>query len=195
VPKASRQALRSQYGWRDDEFVVLTVHWLAFRRGSRLLVPAFEKFVAGGVAGARFVIAGAGPDLERVRREAADSSLASSIEVLGAIPNRELPDLYRAADCFLMPSYEEGFPRVLLEAMATELPLVTTTAGGSADVVGSDYPYIVPTGDVDVIAHALADVHALGGDARVDIGRALRLRVEQHFSTDRVADMFVRLLT
>jgi glycosyltransferase involved in cell wall biosynthesis len=188
-----RKALRTERGW-DDAFVVLLVHRLAYRRGSRLLVPIIEQF-ASRVDNVRLVIAGEGPDTARLARDAAASSCSSSIELLGPVPNRDLPDLYRAADCFLMPSYEEGFPRVLLEAMATEVPVVTTTAGGSGDIVGEQYPYLVPIGDVDGMVCALADVHALAPDARAELGRALRRCVQDRFSTEKVADMLAALLS
>jgi glycosyltransferase involved in cell wall biosynthesis len=186
-----RESLRAT---RREKFVILVVHRIAYRRGTRLLVPALEKLAASGADDVRLVIAGDGPDLERLRRDAAESACANSIEILGAIANRDLPDLYRAADCFLMPSFEEGFPRVLLEAMATEVPVVTTNAGGSADVVGDGYRYVVPTGDVDAIVRALADLHDRSENERAEIGRALRDRVSERYATEPVAEMLARLL-
>jgi glycosyltransferase involved in cell wall biosynthesis len=188
-----REALRVARGW-DGKFVVLVVHRLAYRRGSRLLVPTFEKLVASGIDDVRLVVAGDGPDFERLKRDAAESSCAAAIELLGPVANRDLPDLYRAADCFLMPSYEEGFPRVLLEAMSTELPVVTTSAGGSADVMGEGYPYVVAPGDVDAMVRAIAELRGLTPESRVKLGRALRLRVVDRYATERVAEMLAQLL-
>ena len=192
-PRDEREALRRARGWHD-KFVILMVHRIAYRKGSRLLVPTLEKLVASGIDDVRLVVAGGGPDFDRLARDTAESACASSMELLGPVANRDLPDLYRAADCFLMPSYEEGFPRVLLEAMATEVPVVTTNAGGSADVMGDGYSCVVPTGDVDAMVRSLAEVHDLTPDARAEIGRALRQRVIDRYTTDRVAEMLARLL-
>ncbi len=193
VAAVDRSALRERFGW-GDQFVVLCVHRLAYRRGSRLLVPVLEKLVASGAEDARLVVVGDGPDAERLAHDASECGRGSAIEVLGAVPNRELPDLYRAADCFLMPSYEEGFPRVLLEAMATELPVVTTPAGGSADIVGSDYCYLVPIGDIDAMVATLSELREQTPDARAELGRGLRQRVVERYGTDSVAEMLARLL-
>jgi glycosyltransferase involved in cell wall biosynthesis len=93
-----------------------------------------------------------------------------------------------------MPSYEEGFPRVLLEAMSSEVPVITTTAGGSADVVGESYPYLVPTGDVDAMVRALSELHDLTPESRAEIAQSLRQRVVERFATEPVAEMLARLL-
>jgi len=190
----TRTALRKRFGWEHD-FVILMVHRLAYRRGSRLLVPIMEHLRASGIDDAKLVVVGDGPDAERVRNEAATSAAWASIELAGAIANRELPDLYRAADCFLMPSYEEGFPRVLLEAMSSALPIVTTSAGGAADIVGSGYPGLVGIGDVAAIATALECMYAMSAAERDALAAGLRERAVARFSTDRVADAFVDLLS
>jgi glycosyltransferase involved in cell wall biosynthesis len=191
-----RRALRERFGFGDQDWVVLMVHRLAYRRGSRILVPIVEKLVRNeSMDHVRLVIIGDGPDVAILEHAAAASREASEHLVLkGAIPNAELPDWYRAADTFLMPSYEEGFPRVLLEAMASSLPIVTTTAGGSRDVVGDDYPFVADTGDVDALVGALARLHSMPSPERDALGARLRARVIERYSTDRVADMIARLL-
>lgn len=57
-----------------------------------------------------------------------------------------IEDYYSAADCFVLSSAWEGFGLVLAEAMAANLPVLTTDAGGCAEVV-DDYEYVVPTHD------------------------------------------------
>ena len=65
------------------------------------------------------------------------------------MPNRDVARLYAAADVFLMPSEEEGFPRVLLEAMVHRLPFVATDVGGVRDVVpASCAASVVADGDM-----------------------------------------------
>ncbi|WP_171114537.1 MULTISPECIES: glycosyltransferase family 4 protein [Streptomyces] len=195
----ARKAARTQLGWRDDEFVALFVHRLSYRKGVRLLAPLLDA-VASSVQvrdsglQVRLVVAGDGPERARLEREAAEPARTQSMQVLGSVPNRDLPRLYAAADAVVMPSYEEGFPRVLLEAMASGTPVVTTDAGGSADVVGAGYPYVAPVGDLDALVGHLRSLVAASPAERCELGLRLRIRAQSEFSPERVAAMLHALL-
>ncbi|MGI5156873.1 glycosyltransferase family 4 protein [Microbispora sp. CA-102843] len=188
---ADRAETRRRLGWREEEFVVLFVHRLSFRRGTRLLAPLLRAVRGRLDRPVRLVVAGDGPDRALLERLAAGEP---GLEILGAVPNRDLPPLYGAADCFLMPSYEEGFPRVLLEAMSTALPIVTTRAGGSADVVGPGYPYLCDTGDLDGLAAGTAAVACLPPSEREALGARLRHRARERFSPQCAARMLEEIL-
>ncbi|MER6614219.1 glycosyltransferase family 4 protein [Streptomyces xantholiticus] len=199
LDRAARGEARTRLGWADDEFVVLFVHRLSYRKGVRLLSPLVDAVAEAPEAQAsgvrvRLVVAGDGPERSRLEREAADAARSSHMQLLGAVPNRDLPRLYAAADAVVMPSYEEGFPRVLLEAMASGTPVVTTDAGGSVDVVGSDYPYVAPVGDLDALAGHLRSLMTTTSAQRQELGQRLRHRAQSEFSPDRVAAMLHGLL-
>ncbi len=187
---ARRTATRAALGLAPDEFVVLFVHRLSYRKGVRLLAPLLDAVSAGSPV--RLVVAGDGPERGSLERQAAQRG--GRLRLLGAVPNRELPGWYGAADCVLVPSYEEGFSRVLLEAMATATPVVTTDAGGSADVVGPGYPFVVPVGDLDGLAAAVRAVMSMPEAERRALGQRLRHRAQQNFSPERVAAMLRELL-
>lgn len=191
LPAADRLRARRDAGWREDEFVILFVHRLSFRRGTRLLAPLLGAVRDRLGRPVRLIVAGDGPDRPLLDRLAAGEPC---LQVLGAVPNRDLPRLYGAADCFLMPSYEEGFPRVLLEAMSTALPIVTTRAGGSADVVGPDYPYLYDTGDLEGLVAGTVDVAHLEPREREALGARLRRRARERFSPEIAARMLEEIL-
>jgi glycosyltransferase involved in cell wall biosynthesis len=136
------------------------------------------------------VVVGDGPGLKELLSAVDLGGLDDLIEMRGSLPNRTLPDLYRAADCFLMPSYEEGFPRVVIEAMASGLPVVASDAGGTRDVLGKEYPYCVPVGDVEGLVEGLKSVLE-SPTTRAEIGTSLRQRAIDRFSTERVSRMMV----
>ncbi|CAL9677865.1 D-inositol-3-phosphate glycosyltransferase (plasmid) [Streptomyces sp. enrichment culture] len=195
----ARKAARTQLGWGADEFVALFVHRLSYRKGVRLLVPllkavASSEQVRDSGLRVRLMVAGDGPERARLEREAADAVRDGGMQVLGPVPNRDLPRLYAAADAVVMPSYEEGFPRVLLEAMASGTPVVTTDAGGSVDVVGAHYPYVAPVGDLDALAGHLLSLVAASPEERCELGLRLRKRAQSEFSPERVAAMLHALL-
>lgn len=193
LPVGARSAVRARLGWARDEFVLLFVHRLSYRKGVRLLAPLLNQ-LHPGAGSIRLVVAGDGPERSRLERAAGDPALEGRMQVVGAVPNRDLPELYAAADCVVMPSYEEGFPRVLLEAMASGTPVVTTDAGGSADLVGADYPYVARVGDLDGLVSHVRAVMALPDEQRCALGQRLRQRAQREYSPQRAAMMLEGLL-
>ena len=77
---------------------------------------------------ARLVVSGIGPDLERARALADERTT-----FLGYVPPDEAPEVYRAADVFVSPTYSEGFSNTIVEAMASGLPVVSTRSVGVVD--------------------------------------------------------------
>ena len=80
-------------------------------------------------------IAGAGPLAQDLNRRVKSIEHAGAVELIGAVGQHEVLDLYRWADGFCLPSYAEGIPVVLMEAMSTELPVVITPVGGIPELV------------------------------------------------------------
>lgn len=195
----ARHTARKRFGWNGDEFVMLFVHRLSYRKGARLLAPLLAEVsrvveAADPDVRVRLVVAGDGPERPRLEREASDPALGGRMQLLGAVPNHDLPELYAAADCVVMPSYEEGFPRVLLEAMACGTPVVTTDAGGSRDVVGAGYPYVARVGDLDGLVAHLRSLAVMPPEERCALGPRLRRRAQEKFSPQRAAEMIEAML-
>jgi glycosyltransferase involved in cell wall biosynthesis len=82
-----------------------------------------------------FLIAGDGSDRPRLERLAREHGVTEAVRFVGWVPDRELPDLYRLADVFVMPSTAEGFGIVYLEAAASGVPVVASAAGGAPDAL------------------------------------------------------------
>jgi glycosyltransferase involved in cell wall biosynthesis len=102
-----------------------------------------------------YVVAGSGSDLPRLRALA--SARAPGVEFLGRVADGELADLYRACDLFVMPSRNEGFGYVFIEAMACGLPVVAGSVDGSVDALaGGKLGLLVDPLDVPALAGAIA---------------------------------------
>lgn len=86
-------------------------------------------------AKARLTVAGAGPDLPKLKALAVQLCLADAIEFAGQIDNAAMPRLYATVDCVLNSSTIDNMPIALLEAYASGLPVVSTNAGGIPDMV------------------------------------------------------------
>lgn len=102
--------------------------------------------VAARVPDARYVIVGDGSDRPRLEKLAAAAGVADRVEFAGAVSDDGLERAYRDADVFVLPSSQEGFGIVFLEAFAHGLPVVAAAAGAAADVVRGR-GLLVPPGD------------------------------------------------
>jgi glycosyltransferase involved in cell wall biosynthesis len=105
---------------------------------------------------ARAVIVGDGPEHAALRRVAAQLELGGAVTFRGAVDDATLLSCYRSADVYCLPSVQEGFGIVFLEAMASGLPIVATSAAAVPEVVPPDAGILVPPGNVEALAEALA---------------------------------------
>lgn len=154
-PERRSQPLRSAYGI-DDAIVFLHVGRLAAEKGVDTIVRAFQiarELMPAGAA--RLVIAGAGPEETHLRKLAGPDVL-----FLGVLDRqRALPRLYASGDVFLFSSLTETLGLVVLEAMASGLPVIATPAGGVADHLRDDVNGVtVPPHDVDAMARAIVSL-------------------------------------
>ena len=154
--------LLERYNLRDRS-VAITLGRLAGlsrRKGFDVMLEALPDLRAR-VPEVAYVIAGDGPDRARLQAKAAHLGVADAVVFTGYVDEAEKPDHYRLADCFAMPSRGEGFGIVLLEAMASGIPVVASVADGSREAVrdGLLGPAVDP-GDlpavIDAVATALA---------------------------------------
>jgi glycosyltransferase involved in cell wall biosynthesis len=96
------------------------------------------------------LLVGAGPEEEKLRARIKRDGLEARVQIKGPVSRGEIADIFAAADIFVLTSNYEGFPRVLMEAAASALPIVTTAVSGSDEaVVDGVTGYVVPVGDQD----------------------------------------------
>jgi phosphatidylinositol alpha-1,6-mannosyltransferase len=104
----------------------------------------------------RLTFVGEGPDRAALERQAAQLSLNSQVTFSGLLPaGKPVRDVLDQADLFVLPSYAEGLPRSLIEAMARGLPAVVTEVGGAADLLPPHC--LVPSGDPQDLADAILE--------------------------------------
>lgn len=121
----------------SDEFVILTVGRLAAGeqyKGHDRVIPLLKCLSESGVA-PLYLIAGEGDDRPRLEALVRHHGVGAQVRFLGYVPREQLPDLYRAAQLFVLPSSGEGFGIVLLEAMACGTPAVGLAHGGVLDAL------------------------------------------------------------
>jgi len=130
----SKEEARKKLDIPQDGKVILFAHRLSPRKGSRMILPVALEIIRAR-QNTIFIVAGSGPDENFLRREIKNKGLEKNVRLVGAVANRELPEYFVASDIFFMPSEEEGFPRVILEAMALGIPFVASDVGAVRDII------------------------------------------------------------
>ena len=123
-------AAKSQLGVGTP--AIASVGHLITRKRHDLVIRALQAMPATSL-----LIAGTGPEEERLRTLAGDLGVASRVRFLGLVPQKDLPTVYGAADALVLASNREGWANVLLEAMACGTPVVATKIWGTPEVVAA----------------------------------------------------------
>lgn len=153
----TRAEMRRKHGFRDDEIVIANIGTVCERKGQHVFIRAVDHFNHHyhGAAPVKFVLVGARPGifLDLLNRDIARLELNN----LSQVPEtREVFDFFVLADMFVCSSYEESFPRVVMEAMAFETPIVSTDVHGIVDLIGQRQDgYLVRAGDVEGLSRMM----------------------------------------
>jgi len=136
-------------------------------------------------------LAGIGPAMQEVKARVRELQLNGSWEFVGSYEGAVGCSAFmRTLDVFVLPSFAEGTSKSVIEAMAHGLPIITTSVGGSPDLLTPDTGILVPPGDSAALADAM---HCLASDPalRKRMGEAARDRYLKLFAPDAVLSMLV----
>jgi colanic acid/amylovoran biosynthesis glycosyltransferase len=171
---------------------VLFVGRLVPEKGVPVLLDAVEELARRGCA-VQVRVAGDSPLRERLQDEAS-LRFGDTVTFLGPVSPDDLPELYGWADVFCLPSFAEGVPVVLMEAMATGLPVVTTAIAGIPELVrNGDTGVLVPAGRADLVADAIQSL-AADRERRRQLGAAGRALVLADYDAHSAAQHLLPLL-
>ncbi|MEM7052357.1 MAG: glycosyltransferase [Acidobacteriota bacterium] len=192
-PAAARGASstwRERLGIPVDAPLALGVGRMATKKGFHVLISALDALFAHAPE-AHLVLAGGGDLQEELVRRAA--AWSHRVHFPGAVLRDTLPDLYRAADVFVLPAVHDakgnvdGLPNVILEAMASGLPVVASGISGIPLAVDDGvHGRLVAEGDGAAVATALGNLLADPG-ARREMGSRARAKAEAELTWDAVA--------
>jgi glycosyltransferase involved in cell wall biosynthesis len=172
-------AVRASLGIGAGEVVILLARRLVEKNGVIWFARALGALRDRAF---RVVIAGDGSEREAMQAILAENGMLDRIVFLGSVANKDMPDIYRAADLSVLPSLAEATSIAGLEAMASGLPLVGTRVGGIPAIIDDEATgLLVPPRDPEAMARAL-DRLIIDSDARRRFGAAARRKVEQEFA-------------
>ena len=136
------------------------------------------------------ILGESGDQTNLLHKKIRELGLCDQVHLLGPIPQKDLPQIYRESDLFVLPCVivddgdRDGIPNVMAEAMACALPVVVSDISGIPElVVHEDSGLLLPQRDSGAIADAIVRL-AQDPDLRLRLGRNARLSVEQDFDAD-----------
>lgn len=184
-PRASRGAAKAGCGIGRDEAAVLFCGRLEVQKGPDILLEAIPE-VLDSRHDTRFLFAGDGSMRGQLETRAGQLGLGDAVRFLGRCTGSELPTLYRACDAVCVPSRNEPFGIVVLEAWSAARPVVVTRNGGPAEYVDEGRDGLTVDPEPPDIAAALARLLDDGVSAAA-MGRRGKRKVRTRFTWDAIA--------
>lgn len=185
-----RERARSEFGFTNDQFVVLGLSRLVPRKGFDVLLEAAAR-ARLAYPHLQVVIGGVGRDRQRL--ESIAEASGAPVQFLGRVDDQAVPRLYAASDLFVMMCRgdrwagleQEGFGIVFLEAAASGVAQIAGRSGGAHEAVEDGHSGMVLDDPRDVAALVSAMAELMTDDGkRLAMGRAARQRAEAEFTYD-----------
>jgi phosphatidyl-myo-inositol dimannoside synthase len=172
MPRATAGSIGGRYG-----LIVGRMDARERYKGHDALIEVWPA-VSRSVPDARLVVVGEGDDAARLREKAAETS--AGITFLGHVEKSKLAALYRDAAFFVMPSTDEGFGLVYLEAMRASTPCIAARGAAEEIITNGRDGLIVNAGDRDELVDAMVHLF-VDAQARIRMGAAAAQRVHAQF--------------
>ncbi|UPV76637.1 glycosyltransferase (plasmid) [Halorussus limi] len=188
--EADQGFFREEFGIAPDAPVFGTVGRLIERKGHHDLVAAMPTILDRYPAAA-LVLVGEGPEREALRHRASELNCEDSVHFAGV--RDDIPRILSTFDVFVFPSYFEGLPGALIEAMASGLPIVTTPVDGNRELV-ENYRHGVYVSPGEPSEIAWAGIRLLDNpELASSLGTAAQRRAQNKYTTDRMVQSISNL--
>jgi len=184
---------RAAFGLDPEDFVILFVGWLLPRKGIDFLLLALRELLHDGdLRGhrVRLLMVGSGPGRDRVESLVARLGVGEACRFAGALPYDRMPEAFRIADAFVLPSiatpeWQEQFGMSLIEALSCGVPVVSTHSGAIPEVA-EDAAVLCQPNDFVSLFEALKDLF-LRPERREELSRLGRKRAVDRFCLELYA--------
>ena len=197
-PGINRTEIRRRLNIPEEKTVLFTVRDLEPRMGLENLIYAVRQVIEV-VPDIYLILGGEGPLKDNLISMSQELGVESYIRFVGFIPEEDLPDYYRMADVFILPTIElEGFGLITLEALASGVPVLGTPVGGTVEILGKlDSRYLFKDTKPDSMASSIIETgQRFRNDPQLwqDVSARCRAFVEARYSwernVDRLEDLF-----
>ncbi len=193
APAADKGAVRRQLGWATDGVVAIYVGGLVETKGMSELATACEPLLKRHEK-LTLVCVGEGPSRERLDELARRVGRAGAVILTGGVGPAEIPLLLQGADFMVLPSYSEGMPQAILEAMDCGLAVVASRVGGIPEaVVDGETGLLVEARNAGQLRDAI-ELMMTDEEFRTRAGRHALERAGEIFDSERNAKLFADAL-
>ena len=180
-----------QRNFERDPYVLCVGRLDDPRKNINLLLDAYALILKSVRSGLRLVLAGLAGPPDNFWQQADKSGLRDRIEFVHRPSDDELVALYQKASMFALPSDEEGFGVVLLEAMACGIPVISTRSGGPDSIItDNEDGYLVPLDDATAMADRITRLY-LDHPLNLKMGIRARATIEQRYSEEVAGQAFL----
>lgn len=188
------QAVRKQFGFATQDFLLVTPARYVPKKGHRVLLDALELLRDEHRVLPKAFFCGAGPLQESIVEDVSRRGLTDQVTVSAVVPHEQLMPLIASAQTVVMPSLREPFGIAAAEAMVVGTPCVLTNVDGFRELTaGCDCAMLVPPADARSLAKAILELHA--DSARgARLARRAKAHVEKNFTIARCASRWKAVL-
>lgn len=167
---------------------------LCEQKGQMLLVDAAHVVAKRG-ADFELVLAGDGEMRTAIETHIARCGLGAHVRITGWLSGDAVREEILAARALILPSFAEGLPVVIMEAMALRRPVISTYVAGIPELVRpGEHGWLVPAGDLDALARAMEECLNAPLDALAHMGEAARATILERHDVDTAAEMLMKLI-
>jgi colanic acid/amylovoran biosynthesis glycosyltransferase len=158
------------------------------RNKGQALLPAAVARLKSEFPRMKIVLVGDGEARAEIEQAIAHHKVEANFELLGWRSNQEIRNLIQSSRALVLPSFAEGLPVVIMEALALRRPVIATYIAGIPELVDRDCGWIVPAGSIEDLAHAMREALSAGIEDLARMGRVGRARIEKDFDVDLEAE-------
>ena len=195
ISSPGKVELRRKYGLPEDAFIYGIVARLRKAKDHRTLIEAFSRFIQNDSANAYLVIVGDGPLEGELKSLARNCDAGERILFWGRLEPSEVPYMLKTFDVFVHPSFREGLPMAILEAMSAKLPVIGNECPPIVEILepGGQFGFLCKSRDVESMENTLKKVYYMEKDQLTQMGEAGYRRIIEEFSKEKMVNKTVKV--
>lgn len=181
----------------DDKVYITTMGVLSQRKGTYDLIEVGAKLKGKIDSKYKFVLAGDG-EIDKVKKKINDLGLDDLFIIPGWVSDEEkIEEIYRKSIIYVLPSYNEGMPMSILEAMSYGLPVISTDVGSISSVVEKENGFVIKPGDIEALADAI--VSLLNDRSNIDSisknnANKIKMKYNVYTSLEEIVSLYKRII-
>ncbi|MBT2605123.1 glycosyltransferase family 4 protein [Bacillus sp. ISL-53] len=181
----------------EEKIYITTMGVLSQRKGTYDLIDAASQIKGKIDSKYKFLIAGDG-EIDKVKKRIKELNVADMFVIPGWISDQKMIDeIYRKSVIYVLPSYNEGMPMSILEAMSYGLPVVSTDVGSISSVVKEENGFVIKPGDVEALTNCLINLlNDQFSIEKFERNNSEKIRIEYNIyvSVEKIVELYKELL-